>query len=49
MVKGVAHTQAVRSINKPDSDYSITHEVDPDFQEHLNRKDIMQPELPLEH
>ena len=39
-------SRTVRSITGPDSDPGITHEVDPDFLEHLHREEIDQPELP---
>ncbi len=34
--------------SSPTSDAAITHEVDPDFLEHLRREAIDQPELPWE-
>ena len=37
-----------RSTPLPASEPGITHEVDPDFLEHLRRADLDQPELPWE-
>ena len=34
--------------SSPASDPGITHEVDPDFLEHLRREELDQPELPWE-
>ena len=39
-------SRPVRS--SPASDPGITHEVDPDFLEHLRREELDQPELPWE-
>ncbi len=41
-------SRPVRSIAKPVSVLGITHEVDPEFLEHLRREAIEQPELPWE-
>ncbi len=42
----LAPPRPVRS--SPASDPGITHEVDPDFMEHLRREELDQPELPWE-
>ena len=41
-------SRPVRSIAEPDSTPGITHEVDPDFLEHIHREALDQPELPWE-
>ncbi len=46
--KTLPSSRPVRSSLEPDSAPGITHEIDPDFLEHLHREEIEQPELPWE-
>jgi hypothetical protein len=41
-------SRTVRSSPEPDCARGITHEVDPDFLEHVHREAVDQPELPWE-